>query len=94
MRRPGRPASTKEDILRMKIEALQKEQRDGFCEYMTKSHSYTANPSTDMPDLTDEKTVEMLERWEGLWTYLSNLNWVRISASGSVNPAKFPPQTN
>lgn len=24
----------------MKIEALQKEQRDGFCECLTKSHSY------------------------------------------------------
>lgn len=30
-RRPGRPPSSKEDLLKMKIDALQKEYRDGFC---------------------------------------------------------------
>ena len=30
-RRPGRPASTREDLLKMKIAALTKEQTDGFC---------------------------------------------------------------
>lgn len=30
-RRPGRPASTREDILRVKIAADEKEYRDGFC---------------------------------------------------------------
>lgn len=30
-RRPGRPASTREDLLRMKIATLEKEHRDGFC---------------------------------------------------------------
>ena len=30
-RRPGRPASTREDILRIKIAADEKEYRDGFC---------------------------------------------------------------
>lgn len=32
-RRPGRPASMKEDLLKMKVTALEKEHRDGFCEY-------------------------------------------------------------
>lgn len=31
-RRQGRPPSAKEDLLRMKMEALHKEERDGFCE--------------------------------------------------------------
>ena len=30
-RRAGRPASAQEDLLRMKVEALEKEYRDGFC---------------------------------------------------------------
>jgi translation machinery-associated protein 16 len=30
-RRPGRPPSTREDLLKMKIFALDKEYRDGFC---------------------------------------------------------------
>ena len=30
-RRAGRPATAREDLLRMKIEALEKEACDGFC---------------------------------------------------------------
>ena len=30
-RRPGRPASTREDLLRMKIAADEKERENGFC---------------------------------------------------------------
>lgn len=36
-RRAGRPASTREDLLKMKISALEKEHRDGFCE-LFRSH--------------------------------------------------------
>ncbi|KXX74614.1 Translation machinery-associated protein 16 [Madurella mycetomatis] len=75
-RRPGRPPSTKEDILRMKISALEKEQRDGFY----------------MPDLTLEQNVELLSRWEGSWSYLTNLAWVKVSVTGTVKPSSFPPQ--
>jgi translation machinery-associated protein 16 len=32
-RRPGRPASTKEDLLKAKINVLEKEYQSGFCEY-------------------------------------------------------------
>lgn len=77
-RRPGRPASTKEDLLMMKVAALKKEQEDGFY----------------IPDLTTEKTVHLLERWEGSWAFLSNIDWVKISGTGSARAAKFPPQTN
>lgn len=34
-RRPGRPPSAREDILRMRVEALQKEQKDGFCKKLS-----------------------------------------------------------
>ncbi|KAK4218454.1 translation machinery-associated protein 16 [Rhypophila decipiens] len=74
-RRPGRPASMREDLLRMKVAALEKEHRDGFY----------------MPDLTSETNVQLLDRWEGSWSYLPNLSWIRISATGNVRPAKFPP---
>ncbi|GAB1317607.1 translation machinery-associated protein 16 [Madurella fahalii] len=75
-RRPGRPPSTKEDLLRMKIFALEKEHRDGFY----------------MPDLTTEQNVQLLSRWEGSWSYLANLAWVKVSATGTVKPSNFPPQ--
>ena len=44
-----------------------------------------------MPDLTIEKNVQLLERWEGEWAYLTNLTWVKIMGSGTVKPANFPP---
>lgn len=34
-RRPGRPASAREDLLKMKVEALQKEHQNGFCTIRT-----------------------------------------------------------
>lgn len=33
-RRPGRPASTREDLLKRKIEALEDEYEKGFCEFL------------------------------------------------------------
>jgi hypothetical protein len=45
-----------------------------------------------IPDLTTEQNVSLLERWEGSWSYLSNLVWVRVSANGQVRPSSFPPQ--
>jgi len=44
-----------------------------------------------MPDLTIEKNVQLLERWEGEWAYLTNLAWVKVMGSGTVKPASFPP---
>ncbi|PBP20840.1 putative Translation machinery-associated protein 16 [Diplocarpon rosae] len=75
-RRPGRPASTREDLLKTKIAADEKEYENGFY----------------LPDLTDENNVIFLDRWEGSWPYLSTLKWVRISSSGQIQEAKFPPK--
>ncbi|KIN01024.1 hypothetical protein OIDMADRAFT_103715 [Oidiodendron maius Zn] len=75
-RRPGRPPSTREDLLRIKIATDLKEYENGFY----------------LPDLTDVDNVVLLDRWEGAWSYLSTLKWVRISSDGVVHPAKFPPK--
>ncbi|CAG8958641.1 hypothetical protein HYFRA_00009958 [Hymenoscyphus fraxineus] len=75
-RRAGRPASTREDLLRIKIAADEKEYESGFY----------------MPDLTDSDNVVFLDRWEGDWSYLSTLKWVRISRGGLIQPTKFPPK--
>ncbi|KAH7369813.1 translation machinery-associated protein 16 [Rhexocercosporidium sp. MPI-PUGE-AT-0058] len=72
-RRPGRPASTREDLLRIKIATDEKEYENGFY-------------------LTDENNVIFLDRWEGSWSYLSTLKWVRISSSGVIQESKFPPK--
>ncbi|KAH8595244.1 translation machinery-associated protein 16 [Bisporella sp. PMI_857] len=75
-RRAGRPASTREDVLRMKIAADEKEYENGFY----------------LPDLTDTNNVIFLDRWDGAWAYLSTLNWVLISRNGTTKPSKFPPK--
>ncbi|KAK3942054.1 translation machinery-associated protein 16 [Diplogelasinospora grovesii] len=77
-RRPGRPASTREDQLKVKIFALEKEYKD---------HGFF------MPDLSTEANVQLLDRWDGrTWAYLTNLTWVTISSAGAVKGSSFPPQ--
>ncbi|KAK7924286.1 hypothetical protein PG985_006340 [Apiospora marii] len=75
-RRPGRPASTKEDLLKVKISTLQKEYENGFL----------------LPVLTTEEDVMLLDRFEGSWSYLTNLKWVKLSEDGRVQPSSFPPK--
>ncbi|PSS07034.1 hypothetical protein M430DRAFT_129424 [Amorphotheca resinae ATCC 22711] len=75
-RRPGRPASTREDLLRIKIAADEKEYENGFY----------------LPDLTDATNVVFLDRWDGAWSYLSTLKWVRISSGGQIQASRFPPK--
>jgi translation machinery-associated protein 16 len=47
---------------------------------------------TDLPDLTDANNCMFLDRWEGTWSYLSTLKWVRITKAGVMQSAKFPPK--
>lgn len=75
-RRPGRPSSTKEDLLKVKINALMKEYQNGFL----------------LPELTAEENAVLLDRWEGSWSYLTNIKWIRLSEDGKVKSASFPPR--
>ncbi|KAI1762294.1 translation machinery-associated protein 16 [Hypoxylon sp. FL1150] len=75
-RRPGRPASAREDLLKVKIEKLQKEHQSGFL----------------LPVLDTEENAAVLGRFEGSWSYLTGLKWVRISSAGAVQPSSFPPR--
>jgi len=76
-RRAGRPASTKEDLLKMKIATNLKEYENGFY----------------LPDLTNIENVVMLDRWDGhTWDFLGSLKWVRISSNGHVQASSFPPK--
>ncbi|ROT35762.1 hypothetical protein SODALDRAFT_50652 [Sodiomyces alkalinus F11] len=74
-RRPGRPPSAKQDLLEMRIKALLEEQKQGFF----------------VPDLTTEDNVRTFDRWEGSWSYLTTVSWVRVAADKTVKPSSFPP---
>ncbi len=92
-RRTGRPPSTKEDLLTAKITALEKEFQLGFrmSPSTRRDISAVANVRAVIPDLTVPETVSLLDRWEGAWSYLTTLQWVRISQDGRVKPSNFPP---
>ncbi|KAI9787639.1 MAG: hypothetical protein M1839_000170 [Geoglossum umbratile] len=60
-RRPGRPSSTREDLLKQKIETEKNEFKIGF----------------NTPDMEDGKNVEALLRWTGEWTSLSNIKFIK-----------------
>ncbi|KAJ0115965.1 hypothetical protein J7T55_004135 [Diaporthe amygdali] len=73
-RRPGRPASVKEDLLSLKVETLRKEQQNGF--YLSKQNN-----------------IDLLNRWEGAWSFLATMSYIRISEAGTVKPSSFPPSS-
>ncbi|KFY41406.1 hypothetical protein V494_03026 [Pseudogymnoascus sp. VKM F-4513 (FW-928)] len=75
-RRAGRPASTREDVLRIRIAKDEKEWENGFY----------------LPDLTIPDNAIYLDRWDGSWAYLPTLKWVTIAKNGTVKPSSFPPK--
>ncbi len=75
-RRPGRPPSTREDLLRQRQSLDEKEFVSGYW----------------MPDLQDAKNLVALQDWTGDWVSLSTLKFVRISQDGVVHESSFPPK--
>lgn len=97
-RRPGRPASTKEDLLRLKVETLRKEQQNGFCKLHSNHNrqlprSLLTSPTQVLPDLLKQNNLDLLKRWEGAWSFLASLSFVRINEAGTVKPSSFPPSS-
>ncbi|XWW92657.1 hypothetical protein V2A60_000582 [Cordyceps javanica] len=73
-RRPGRPASTREDLLKRKIDALEDEYEKGFL----------------IPDVFDEDNGKKLIGYEGSWAYLATIAWSKVSKAGKVSKGDFP----
>ncbi|MCJ1351702.1 MAG: hypothetical protein MMC33_001686 [Icmadophila ericetorum] len=75
-RRPGRPQSNREDQLK---ELSQKEEREydtGFW----------------VPDMLDEGNVKRLEEWNGEWTSMAQLGFIRVLRGGELRKSSFPPK--
>lgn len=45
-----------------------------------------------MPDMRDEKNLEQLRSWNGEWTSLGNITFVRLSRDGTIKQSSFPPK--
>ncbi|KAK5995619.1 Translation machinery-associated protein 16 [Cladobotryum mycophilum] len=73
-RRSGRPPSVREDLLKLKIAALEDEYKQGFL----------------LPDITSEDSIRLLNGWEGEWSYLATIPWIKVSAAGNLRKAELP----
>lgn len=75
-RRPGRPRSTREDLLKQRIAMEEREYEGGFW----------------IPDMSDTANLELLRNWNGEWTSLNTLKYVRLSKNGVKHDSSFPPK--
>ncbi|KAI9706573.1 MAG: hypothetical protein M1836_003580 [Candelina mexicana] len=75
-RRPGRPSSTREDLLKQRMMMEEREYDTGLW----------------MPDLGIEENLKQLEKWNGEWGSLNTLKYVRIARSGTKHNSSFPPK--
>ncbi|KAK3179995.1 translation machinery-associated protein 16 [Lecanicillium sp. MT-2017a] len=73
-RRPGRPPSAREDLLKAKISALEREYKQGFL----------------VPDVMSTENGTKVVKWEGSWSYISTIPWIKVSSAGKAAPADFP----
>lgn len=75
-RRPGRPSSTREDLLKRRVDTENREYEAGFW----------------IPDMEDADNVAQLERWTGEWTSLNTLKYIRFTRDGRKRASAFPPK--
>ena len=74
-RRPGRPMSTRQNMLEALVVQENKEWETGLW----------------MPDLRVLDTVEKLVAWKGEWSGLAYMKFVRAAKDGVVRVSAFPP---
>ncbi|MCJ1411709.1 hypothetical protein MMC19_005801 [Ptychographa xylographoides] len=75
-RRTGRPRSTREDLLKQRMDMENREYDGGFW----------------APDMMDLPNLEILRNWNGEWTSLNTLKYVRLSRNGTKHDSSFPPK--
>lgn len=75
-RRPGRPSSTREDLLQQFMTTEDREYNGGFW----------------IPNMQDVGNLRILREWNGEWTALNTIKYVRLSRDGNLQNSSFPPK--
>ncbi|BCS03350.1 translation machinery-associated protein 16 [Aspergillus luchuensis] len=75
-RRKGRPPSKREEALLQRTDVENREFKTGFW----------------MPDFSDESVLKALASWNGDWSGLSTMKFIRITKDGAKQPSVFPPK--
>lgn len=76
-RRKGRPPIRREEALTQRTQTEEKEFKTGFW----------------MPDMSDEDVLVALKAWNGKWSGLSPLKFIRLTQAGVKQSSSFPPKS-
>ncbi|OXV11173.1 hypothetical protein Egran_01070 [Elaphomyces granulatus] len=74
-RRKGRPPSKREEAIGQRTVGEEKEFMTGFW----------------MPDLIQDEVRTKLLAWNGIWSSLSTIKFIRFTRDGAMRPSTFPP---
>lgn len=74
-RRPGRPPNNREILMEERRAREENEYSTGFW----------------VPDMEDERTLDLLQNWNEQWASLSTLGYVRLTRTGTKTASCFPP---
>ena len=95
-RRPGRPPSNREDLLK------QRYARSPSTPHYLGTDALLARIATEqgeyssgfwIPDLSDESNLEKLRVWNEEWSSLGQISFIRIHKDGRALPSSFPPKS-
>lgn len=75
-RRPGRPPSTRQNLMEQQMSVEVKEYESGFW----------------IPNLQDEETLVKLDKWQGDWVGLATMRFVRVNKQGVLAESQYPPK--
>ncbi|KAJ5153119.1 uncharacterized protein N7482_009597 [Penicillium canariense] len=75
-RRKGRPPTRREEALSLRTETEEKEFKTGFW----------------LPDLGDADVLHALKHWNGIWSGLSPMKFIRLTQDGVKQSSSFPPK--
>ncbi|KAH8426845.1 translation machinery-associated protein 16 [Aspergillus melleus] len=75
-RRKGRPPSKREEALLQRTDVEDKEFKTGFW----------------MPDISQQDVIKKLASWNGDWSGLSTMKFIRLTKDGEKQSSAFPPK--
>jgi translation machinery-associated protein 16 len=76
-RRKGRPPVRREEALMQRTQTEEKEFKTGFW----------------MPDMSDADVLVALKHWNGQWSGLSPMKFIRLTQAGVKQSSSFPPKS-
>lgn len=58
--------------------------------YWKPDQSKKLTDATVIPDVMSTENGTKVVKWEGSWSYISTIPWIKVSSAGKAAPADFP----